>query len=218
MSDSIGLGPGVRHYLAANNPPEPEIFQRLRKETEASTEIPAMQISWEQAAFMQFMARVIGARRYLEIGVFTGFSSLAVALALPPDGRVTALDVSTEWTSIARRYWEEAGVADRIDLRLQPARDSLAELAAAGESFDLCFIDADKENYDAYYEGALTLLRPGGIVMLDNMLWSGKVADPAAADLATEALRTLNAKIATDRRVARCLTSIGDGLSLAMKF
>lgn len=217
MSESIGLGPVVRHYLAAHNPPEPEILRRLRAETESGTGSPQMQISWEQAAFMQFMAQVIGARRYLEIGVFTGFSSLAVALTLPSDARIVACDVSEEWTTIARRYWEEADVADRIDLRLQPARDSLAELIAAGTSFDLCFIDADKENYDAYYEGALTLLRPGGIVMLDNMLWSGRVADPAAADLATEAIRALNTKIATDPRVARCLTSIGDGLTLAMK-
>ncbi|HEY8351724.1 MAG TPA: class I SAM-dependent methyltransferase [Sphingomonadales bacterium] len=217
MSESIELGPILRHYLAAHNPAEPAILQRLRAKTESATDAPQMLISWEQAAFMQLLARATGARRYLEIGVFTGYSSLALALAMPEDARIVACDVSAEWTAIARRYWEEAGVAGRIDLQLRPAADSINELIAAGEAFDICFIDADKENYDVYYEGALSLLRPGGIVMLDNMLWGGKVADPAAGDLATEAIRALNRKIAGDTRAARCLTAIGDGLALAVK-
>lgn len=213
----MALTPDVAAYLAAHNPPQPEILDRLRAETRAETELPQMQISWEQAAFMQLMARLLSARRYLEIGTFTGFSALAMALALPPEGQVVACDVSESWTAIARRYWREAGVAHKINLRLAPALDTLdALLDQDAEPFDICFIDADKENYDAYYERALKLVRPGGLILLDNMLWGGKVAEPGVTDPATSAIRALNEKIARDARVTAAFASIGDGVQMAV--
>lgn len=211
------LSPAVAAYLTAHNPPQPAILARLREETRTATDRIGMQISWEQAAFMQLMVRLMSARRYLEIGTFTGFSALAMALALPPDGRIVACDVSEAWTAIARRYWAEAGVADRIDLRLAPAVDTLDALLSRGvEPFDICFIDADKASYDAYYERALKLVRPGGLILLDNMLWQGKVADSMVDDADTRAIRALNAKIARDNRVTAAFASIGDGLQMAV--
>jgi predicted O-methyltransferase YrrM len=172
-----------------------------------------MQIGPDQGAFMAMLVRIVGARRILEIGTFTGYSSTAMALALPPDGRITCLDVSREWTDIAREAWTDAGVADRVDLRLGPAVETLATLE--DESFDMAFIDADKPSYDAYYEGCLRVVRPGGLIMLDNVLWSGRVARSEDSDENTSILRTLNEKIASDERVDHVLVPIGDGLTLA---
>ena len=172
-----------------------------------------MQIGPDQGAFMAMLVRIAGARRILEIGTFTGYSSTAMALALPPDGRITCLDVSREWTDIAREAWTDAGVADRVDLRLGPAVETLGTLDA--DSFDMAFIDADKPSYDAYYEGCLRVVRPGGLIMLDNVLWSGRVAGPDDSDENTPILRALNEKIATDERVDHVLLPIGDGLTLA---
>lgn len=215
---SIRLDDSLEAYIRKVSLREPEILRRLRAET-AEMEYAGMQIAPEQGQFMGMLAQLIDARRYLEIGVFTGYSALAVALAMPADGRLIACDKSDAWTSVARRYWREAGVADRIELRLGDARETLDDLIAGGarESFDFAFIDADKENYDAYYERVLTLLRPGGVVAIDNVLWSGKVADRTARDYETEALRALNAKIHADRRVTICLLPLGDGLTLARK-
>jgi caffeoyl-CoA O-methyltransferase len=197
---------------------EPEVLTRLRNETQS---LPAagMQISPEQGQFMALLVRLLGAKKTLEVGVFTGYSALAVAQALPADGRVVACDVSEEWTSVGRRYWQEAGVADKIDLRLAPATETLQGLVDAGEAgtYDFAFIDADKENYDAYYEYALKLLRPGGLVGIDNTLWSGRVADPAERDSSTVAIRAINAKVHGDERVEPVLVPIGDGLMLARK-
>jgi caffeoyl-CoA O-methyltransferase len=178
-----------------------------------------MQISPEQGQFMALLARLMGARRCLEIGVFTGYSSLALALALPDDGRILACDVSERWTNVARRYWAAAGVAHRIELRLATAMETLDALLAAGEAgrYDFAFLDADKENYVGYYERVLQLLRPGGIVLADNTLWSGRVADPENAEATTVALRHFNEHLHRDERVDLSLVPIGDGLTLARK-
>jgi len=178
-----------------------------------------MQIAPTQGAFMALLVQAIGAKRCIEIGVFTGYSALSVALALPPEGRLIACDVSEEYTAVGRKFWVQAGVADKIDLRIGPARDTVAELLAAGEAgrFDFAFIDADKSNYDAYYEGCLRLLRPLGLIAVDNVLWGGSVADPAHRDQDTMAIKRLNAKIRTDERVSMCLLPISDGVTLAMK-
>jgi caffeoyl-CoA O-methyltransferase len=195
-----------------------EVLRRLREET-AGLEHADMQIGPEQGQLMALLLELLGARRVLEIGTFTGYSALVMALALPEDGRVVACDVSEEWTSIGRRYWEEAGVAHKIDLRLAPAAETLQALLADGRegTFDFAFIDADKEGYDRYYELALRLVRTGGLVAIDNTLWEGKVADPSATDADTEAIRALNAKLRTDERVTLSLLPVGDGLTLALK-
>ncbi len=205
-------------YLLANSLREPEVLRRLREETAA---LPAagMQVAPEQGQFMALLVALTGARRTLEIGTFTGYSALSVALALPADGRVITCDVSETYTTIARRYWAEAGVADKIDLRLAPAVQTLDGLLAEGAAggFDFVFIDADKENYDAYYERGLALLRPGGLIAVDNVLWSGAVADDARQDAETRAIRALNAKLLRDPRVAISLVPICDGLMLSRK-
>lgn len=205
-------------YLFEHSVREPEILRRLREET-ARDSMARMQIAPEQGQFMQLLVRLMGARRYLEVGVFTGYSSLAVALALPADGRIVACDVSDIWTKVARRYWAEAGVAEKIDLRLAPALQTLDALIAGGAtgSFDFSFIDADKTSYRAYYERALTLVRVGGLIAVDNTLWEGRVADPKARDADTQAIRDFNRHLRDDRRVHLCLVPIGDGLSLALK-
>ncbi len=179
----------------------------------------SMQIAPEQGQLMAWLVELIGARRTLEIGTFTGYSSLAVALALPEDGTLVACDRSEEWTTVARRYWEEAGVTQKIDLRLGPAIDTLDGLLREDgeESFDFAFIDADKISYEAYYERALRLLRTGGVVAVDNTLWSGRVADPGVRDESTEAIRAFNEKLHADTRVTLSLVPIGDGLTLARK-
>ena len=193
-------------------------MRRLREET-ASMEQANMQIGPEQGQFMALLVELIGARSVLEVGTFTGYSALAMAVALPENGALVACDVSEEWTAIGRRYWEEAGVAHKIELRLAPALETLDALLAEGRAgtFDFAFIDADKEGYDAYYERALELVRLGGLIALDNTLWEGKVADPAATDVDTEAIRAINAKLALDERVTLSLIPVGDGLTLARK-
>lgn len=205
-------------YLLDVSLREPDVLRRLRDET-AEHPQSMMQIAPEQGQFMAFLVRLMGARKALEVGVFTGYSSLAVALALPPDGRVVACDVSEEYTSVARRYWQEAGVADKIDLHLAPAVETLDTLLANGQAgtFDVAFIDADKENYEAYYEHALRLLRPGGLMLLDNMLRGGKVIDPSATHASVEAIRAMNERLHRDERIHLSLLPIADGLTLALK-
>jgi caffeoyl-CoA O-methyltransferase len=178
-----------------------------------------MQIAPEQGQFMALLIRLTGARKVLEIGTFTGYSALTMALALPPNGRIVACDISREWTTIASRYWAEAGVAARIDLRLAPALETTTALLDAGEAltFDFAFIDADKERYADYYEAALQLLRPGGLIAIDNTLWNGRVANPAAQDGDTLAIRAFNERLKDDLRIDLSLVPIGDGLTLARK-
>lgn len=197
---------------------EPEILRRLRDET-SSHPYSEMQISAEQGQFMALLVHLLSARRTLEIGVFTGYSSLAVALALPDDGRIIACDISEEWTSIARRYWREAGVERKIDLRLGPALKTLEDLIAQGQGgrFDFAFIDADKGNYINYYERALVLVRPGGLIAVDNVLWDGKVIDPSVNDADTRAIRAFNERLHNDERVWLSMLPIRDGLTLACK-
>jgi predicted O-methyltransferase YrrM len=197
---------------------EPEILSRLRKET-ARTPDFQMQISPEQGQFMALLIRLSQATKILEIGVFTGYSSLIMALSLPHDGKIVACDISDEWTSVARRYWTEAGVVHKIDLRLAPALATLDSLLANGEAetFDFAFIDADKKNYKEYYERSLKLLRPGGLIAVDNVLWSGRVADAGETEADTESIREFNRTLHADRRVFLSLIPIGDGLTLALK-
>lgn len=205
-------------YLLRVSLREPEILRRLREETGA-LDNAVMQISPEQGQLMALLVELMGARHTLEVGTFTGYSALVVALALPADGRVVACDVSEEWTAVARRYWEEAGVAHKIDLRMGPAVDTLEDLLGEGhrDDFDFAFIDADKASYDAYYEMALELVRPGGLIAIDNTLWHGKVVDASVTDEDTEAIRRLNQKLLTDERVTLSLVPIGDGLTLARR-
>jgi predicted O-methyltransferase YrrM len=197
---------------------ESEVARDLRAET-ARLPNAEMQSAPEQGQFMGLLVRLLGARRALEIGVFTGYSALAVADALPPDGRLVACDVSEEFTAIARRYWDRAGVAGKIDLRLAPAVETLDALLAEGQAgrFDFGFIDADKERYDAYYERALKLLRPGGLLLIDNVLWGGEVADPSVDTPALRAIRALNLKLRDDERVDLSLLPLADGVSLVRK-
>ncbi len=215
---TIELTDRVYEYLLGVSLREPEVLKRLRAETAALPEA-VMQIAPEQGQFMALLCELMGARRALDIGVFTGYSALSVALALPADGRLVACDVNAQWTAIARRYWDEAGVGAKIELRLAPAAETLAALLAGGAagSFDLAFIDADKEGYLEYYELCLRLLRAGGLIVVDNVLWSGQVADPAVQDTATEAIRRFNAFLHTDERVRLAMLPVADGLTLAMK-
>jgi predicted O-methyltransferase YrrM len=212
MTDAI-LDYAVRHGVREH----PELAG-LRAETAALAEAE-MQVAPEQGALLQMLVRLTGARRVLEVGTFTGYSSLAMALALPADGRLIACDVSAEWTAVARRHWQAAGVADRIELRLAPALETMAALLATGEAgrFDLAFLDADKANYPRYAALALELMRPGGLLVVDNVLWSGRVADPAVRDADTEGIRELNARLHADPRVDLCLVPIADGVTLARK-
>lgn len=197
---------------------EPEALRRLREETESHPRA-SMQTSPEQGQFLHLMARLVGARRTLEVGVFMGYSSTWVALALPADGKVVACDVSEEYTARAHQTWREAGVESQIDLRLAPALETLDGLIASGASgaFDLAFIDADKSNYENYYERALALLRTGGLVAVDNVLWDGRVIDPNDRDRDTEAIRAFNRKLHGDARVTLSMATMGDGLTLACK-
>ena len=216
-SRSLGLSPELYDYLYAHSR-EPEVLRELRMET-AHMPNAGMQISPEQGGFMRFLVECLGARRCLEVGTFTGYSALAVALSLPADGRLIACDLNEEWTTIARRYWARAGVADKIELRLGPGLETLDGLLAAGqgESFDFAFIDADKQAYPDYYERCLSLLRRGGVVAIDNALWDGKVALPSKTDRDTVAIRAVNARAVADSRVTASLIPIGDGLLLARK-
>ena len=217
MTRRLSMTETLENYVFAHTR-ESDVARRLRAETSGMAHA-GMQIGPDQAAFLALLVRSTGARRAIEIGTFTGMSALAVASALPADGRLVCCDISVEWTDVARRYWAEAGVAERIDLRIAPALDTLAALRVehGPGTFDFAFIDADKGGYDAYYEACLDLLRPGGLVALDNMLWSGDVADPDCHDTDTDALRALNAKIHADERVDPVLLGIGDGVMLARK-
>ena len=218
-SRTIELTDSLYDYLIRTGTRESDIACELRETTREATPAHMMQISPEQGAFMALLVRMIGARRTIEVGTFTGYSALVVAEALPADGELIACDVSEEWTAIGRPFWERAGVADKIDLRLKPAVETLNELIAAGESdsFDFAFIDADKSNYGDYYERCLTLLRTGGLVAIDNVLWGGRVADASATDDDTMAIREINARVHEDSRVDACTVPIGDGLTLAVK-
>jgi predicted O-methyltransferase YrrM len=215
---SIGLDQRLNDYVVKSGQPEHPAQLELRKLTGKMPE-GSMQISADQGQFLAFMARLIGARMTLEVGTFTGYSALTVALALPKGGKVIACDVSEEWTSIGRKYWKAAGVADRIELRIGPAADTLKALEKEGYRgrLDMAFIDADKGGYDSYYESALRLVRAGGLIAFDNMLWSGRVADPKVRDGDTRNIRALNAKISADERVDRVLVPIGDGMMLVRR-
>jgi predicted O-methyltransferase YrrM len=215
---TLSLTPPLYDYLLDNSLRESSVLKRLRTLT---LELPEsrMQIAPEQGQFMALLVELIGARRIVEVGVFTGYSALWMASALPPDGQLIACDSSKEWTDIALPFWREAGVSERIERRLGAAAETLADLLEHGEAnrFDLAFIDADKENYDTYYEACLSLVRPGGIILFDNMLWSGRVADADQQDADTQAIRALNAKLHDDARISLSLIPIGDGLCLARK-
>jgi caffeoyl-CoA O-methyltransferase len=215
---TLGLSDRLYNYLLSVSLQESDILVKLRQET-ASHPDARMQIAPEQGQFMALLVQLLGAKKTLEVGVFTGYSSLCVALALPADGNVVACDVSAEYTAIARRYWQLAGVANKIDLQLAPALETLDRLLASGqaETFDFAFIDADKENYWAYYERSLQLIRPGGLIAIDNVLWSGRVADPQERDLSTQSIRNFNRQLLADSRVTISLVPIADGLTLALK-
>lgn len=217
-NQTLGLDRNLYEYFHSVSLREPEILTQLRLET-ANHPMANMQIAPEQGQFMALLVQLMGAKKTLDVGVFTGYSSLAVALALPADGKVIACDVSEEYTAIARRYWEKAGVKDKIELRIAPALESLDKLIETGqaETFDFAFIDADKSNYLNYYERALQLVRPGGLIAIDNVFWDGKVADRNVQDNRTKIIRELNQKIHQDKRVTISLVPIADGLTLALK-
>ena len=217
MTRHLAMSDRIEAYVLAHTH-ESEVARRLRVET-ATLPQAGMQIGPDQAAFLALLVRSIGAQRCLEIGTFTGYSALAIAAALPDTGKLVCCDISEEWTAIARRYWQDAGVAARIEMRLAPALVTLRDLLAHdGEgSYDFAFIDADKSGYDSYYEASLKLLRPGGLIALDNMLWSGRVADAQQHDTDTDAIRALNAKIHADTRVEATLLTIGDGVTVVHK-
>ena len=205
----------VDQYLSRTMIKETPVQQKLRAETSTMAEA-GMQIGADQGVLFAILVRAIGAKQAIEIGTFTGYSALAVAAALPDDGRLVACDISPEWTSIGKKHWEAAGVAHKIDLRIAPATETIARLLADGGAgtFDFAFIDADKPGYDAYYEGCLKLIRKNGLIAIDNVLWSGKVADESVTDESTVALRRLNTKVAADARVEACLLTVGDGVML----
>jgi predicted O-methyltransferase YrrM len=213
---TIRLDDRTYEYLLAHSLREDPRLAALRAETAAHPQVN-MQIAPEQGQFMQLLVRLTGARRAIEVGVFTGYSSLAVMLAMPPDGRLLALDVSEEYTAIARRHWRAAGVADRIELVIAPASATLDARLAAGEAgrYDFAFIDADKAGYRGYYEQLLELVRPGGLIVVDNTLWSGEVANPVNREANTVALREFNDALHHDERVDLALLPVGDGLTLA---
>ncbi len=215
---TLGLESQLYDYLLSVSLREADILQQLREET-ADLPNAMMQIAPEQGQFMALLVQLLGATKTLEVGVFTGYSSLCVALALPPNGKIVACDVSEEYTAVARRYWEAAGVAEKIELQLAPALETLDKLLESGqaETFDFAFIDADKGNYYGYYERSLQLIRPGGLIAIDNVLWSGRVADPQVQDNRTNKIRALNQKLHQDLRITISLVPIGDGLTLARK-
>ncbi|HMR75053.1 MAG TPA: class I SAM-dependent methyltransferase [Polyangiaceae bacterium] len=215
---TITLDDRTYDYLLAVSSRESKVLAALRAET-AQLPLSRMQISPEQGQFLRLLTEMLGAKNALEVGTFTGYSAISVALALPPDGKLIACDVNKEWTDIAKRYFEQAGVAERVELRLAPALDTLNALQQQGRagSFDLAFIDADKGNYAAYYEACLSLLRPGGVIAVDNALWGGDVADPENQDPDTVAIRALNERMGKDERVSVSLVPIGDGVYLARK-
>jgi len=213
---TYGLDETIRAYLLANQPPEHPLLAELREVTATMTR-SRMQISPEQGHFLAFLVRLIGARRVLEVGTFTGYSSLCMALAMPAYGQIVACDVSAEWTDVAKRFWKKAGLADMFDLRLGSAVDTLQALIDKRKEFDFVFIDANKEDYDAYYEASLRLVRPGGLIAIDNTLRDGRVADPDENQPSVAVVRDLNAKIAKDERGDRVLLTVGDGMMLVRR-
>ena len=218
MSRHFSFDEPTYQYLVKTSVRETDVARRLREETQ-QLPMAQMQIGPDQGQFLQLLVQLIRAQKTLEVGVFTGYSALWVAAALPDEGKIVACDVSEEYTAVARRYWKEAGVDHKIDLRLRPALETLDELLAQGgaSTFDFAFIDADKSNYDNYYERALQLIRAGGLIAVDNTIWSGRVADPNESDTDTIAIRKLNEKLHRDERVALSMLTVGDGLTLAMK-
>ena len=221
MPDKFTAMTAELHRYVVDHTREDEVLARLRAETETATDMAIMQIAPDQGALMALLARAIGARRALELGTFTGYSSICIARALPEDGRLVTCDVSEEWTGIALRYFVEAGVAERIDLRLGPALETLAELSEAGaEPFDFAFIDADKPNYPAYWEAVLDLLRPGGLVLVDNVFAGGSIVgegDGGFTHASLDTIRELNDRIAADARVESAMVGIADGITIALK-
>jgi caffeoyl-CoA O-methyltransferase len=215
---TLGLPDELHTYLLDVGVREPDLLRQLREETGAMPEHD-MQIAPEQGALMALLVQLIDARRCLEVGTFTGYSSLSVALALPPDGRLVCCDISREWTDVARRYWAQAGVADKIELRLGPALDTLDSLVLEGQAgtFDFTFLDADKDNYPAYADRMIALLRSGGLLAIDNVFWGGEVVEPEADNASVRAIRALNRMLATDERVSLAMVPIADGLTLARK-
>ncbi|MEC4885620.1 MAG: class I SAM-dependent methyltransferase [Scytonema sp. PMC 1070.18] len=217
-NQTLGLEKNLYNYLLSVSIREPELLTQLRQET-SQHPMSEMQIAPEQGQFMALLVQLIGAKKTLDIGVFTGYSSLVVALALPPEGQIVACDTSEEYTAIARRYWQQAGVADKIKLHIAPAIETLDRLLALGEAntFDFAFIDADKSNYNHYYERSLQLVRPGGLIAIDNVLLSGRVANPQQQDNRINRMRAFNQKLHQDPRVTISLVPIADGLTLALK-
>ncbi len=217
-SRTLGMTDNIHQYVLRWGVREPEVLARLRQET-ASHPHASMQISPEQGAVLALLVELTDARHCLEIGTFTGYSSLAVALAMPSDGRIMCCDVSDEYTSVARRYWAEAGVTDRVDLRVGPALETLDALLADGAAgtFDLAFIDADKTGYLDYWERCVELVRSGGVIAIDNVLWGGRVADPGDDHASTRAIRAVNERVAADQRVRHVLLAIADGMTIARK-
>ena len=215
---TLAISESIYQYLCDHSLREDPILKDLRDHT-YDMEERAMQIAPEQGQFMQMLVKLIGAKNTIEVGVFTGYSSLAIALALPEDGRIVACDLNPQYTNVAEKFWVSAGVREKIDLRIGPAKDTLLELINAGltGTFDFAFIDADKINYDHYYELCLQLIRPGGLITVDNVLWGGAVSDDAINDVDTNSIRALNDKLHQDERIDLSLVPIGDGLTLAMK-
>jgi len=218
MPEDLTIGDELWEYMRRVTLREPALLRRLREET-ARYPNSNFQISAEQGQLMGLLMRIIGARRTIEVGVYTGYSALSVALALPDDGRVIACDINEEWTAVGRRYWREAGMDGKIDLRLGPALATLDGLIASGQAnqFDFMFIDADKTNYANYYERALVLLRPGGLIGVDNVLWYGRVIDASFDDADTRAIRAFNERLLNDDRVWLSMLPVRDGLTLACK-
>jgi len=216
--NTIQLTESLYEYLLSSSLREPDVLKQLREETKNIT-LSVMQISPDQGQFMQLLIKLLSARNCLEIGVYTGYSSLCVALAMPDDGKLVACDIDEDWTAVARKYWARAGVADKIDLRLAPATQTLQQLLDDGKqnSFDFAFIDADKPSYSDYYEYCLKLIRPGGLIAVDNTLWSGSVADNTINDPDTTAIRSFNKNILHDERVDISMLAIGDGITLIHK-
>lgn len=215
---TLGLPDDLHRYLLDVGVREPDLLRELREETAAMPEHD-MQIAPEQGAFMALLVELTGARRCLEVGTFTGYSSTRIALALPPDGSLVCCDISREWTDVARRYWERAGVADKIELRLGPALDTMDAMLTdgMGGSFDFAFLDADKDHYPEYSDRLIALLRPGGLLAIDNVFWGGEVVNPEADDVSVRAIRQMNLALVEDSRVSLAMVPIADGLTLARK-
>ncbi|MGG6295480.1 class I SAM-dependent methyltransferase [Leptolyngbya sp. AN02str] len=217
-SKSLGLSEGLHNYLLSVSLRDADVLRELRQET-AQHAMSMMQVTPDEGQFLAFLVQLIQAKKTLEVGVFTGYSALSVALALPDDGQIVACDISEEYTAIARRYWQMAGVAHKIDLRIAPALETLDRLIAEGQAgrFDFAFIDADKTNYWNYYERSLQLVRPGGLIVVDNVLWSGQVADASDRSDSTQAIREFNQRLHHDERITLSMIPVSDGLTLAIR-